>query len=261
MTLAAPGEAFGQEKASAPRNYVLVHGAGHGAWCWRRVVERLRAAGHYVFTPVLTGLGERKHLLTNGVNLDTHCQDVMEVIQAEEIDNIILVAHSYSGIIVTLVADRMPKPLSQLIYLDSTVPLDGESWGGQQPGVEASRVTMALVYTATRNLPVPVMQFTLPFDTAKYLGVTKPEDAAWVNRRTTDQPLSTFVQPARLKNPVGNGIKKAYVACTGQTLNTFDQTKARIRQDPDWDYQTLATGHDLMITAPDEVSQILLKYA
>jgi pimeloyl-ACP methyl ester carboxylesterase len=261
LAMAGADGALAQGRRASPRNYVLVHGAAHGAWCWSRVAERLQKAGHRVYMPTLTGLGDRKHLLTNAVNLDTHCTDVMNFIEAEELDNVILVAHSYSGLVVTLVADRMPKALGQLVYLDATVPLDGESWGGQNPEVIAQRVAAALDYTARQNLPVPVMQFSLPFDTARFLGVTDPADVEWVNRRCVDQPLSTFLQPARLKNPPGNGIRRAYVACTGKTLATFDKTKARIKQDSSWDYHTLPTGHNLMVTMPQEVSEILLKYA
>src|SRR5262245_56390260 len=112
------------------RTYVLVHGAAHGGWCWGKLAEPLRAAGHRVFTPTMTGLGERKHLLTKEVDIYTHCQDIINVMEYEELTNVILVCHSYGGVITTLVADRVPSRIGQLIYLDAQVPRNGDSWSG-----------------------------------------------------------------------------------------------------------------------------------
>jgi pimeloyl-ACP methyl ester carboxylesterase len=109
------------------RTFVLVHGAWHGGWCWRRVADRLTAAGHRVFTPTLTGLGERKHLMCASITLDTHVQDVCNLIRFEELSDICLVGHSYAGMVVSLVAEAMEDRISSFVFLDAFVPEDGET--------------------------------------------------------------------------------------------------------------------------------------
>ena len=109
------------------RTYVLVHGAWHGGWCWRRVAPLLAAAGHRVLVPTLTGLGERAHLLTPETGLSTFARDVMAVIEAEEAEDVVLVGHSFGGVVVSMVADRMAERIARLVYLDATVLRSGES--------------------------------------------------------------------------------------------------------------------------------------
>src|SRR5512147_74848 len=124
----------------APRTYVLVHGAWHGGWCWRRVADRLAAAGQRVFCPTLTGLGERAHLLTRQVNLSTHIADVVGLLEAEELSDVVLCGHSYGGMVITGVAARAKSRLRQLVYLDSAVIEDGECWStAHTPEVQAER--------------------------------------------------------------------------------------------------------------------------
>lgn len=107
--------------------FVLVHGATAGGWVWRPVPSLLRAEGHEVYTPTLTGLGERAHLLSPEVDLGTHIQDVVNVLEFERLSQVILVGHSYGGVVVTAVAERIPERLAQLVYIDALVPADGES--------------------------------------------------------------------------------------------------------------------------------------
>jgi pimeloyl-ACP methyl ester carboxylesterase len=247
--------------AEPPSVFLLVHGSAHGGWCWRRVADRLARLGHRVLTPTLTGLGERAHLLTPDVNLDTHCRDILNVIETEELDDVILVGHSYAGIIISLVADRMPTRLRHLVYLDAQVPQDGESWGDRQSNIAIDRIRTALSYSAERNLRTPVMPFSLPFDTARFLGITDEADIAWVNRRVTDHPLSTYLQPARLQHSVGNGVARTYVSCTGATLPLFDKAKQWLRTDPEWRFLTLDACHECMITEPAAVAQIFMDMA
>jgi pimeloyl-ACP methyl ester carboxylesterase len=246
-------------RAGTSATFVLVHGSAHGSWCWQRVAERLRAAGHKVWTPTLTGLGERRHLLTPSVDLETHCADVMSVIECEELRDVVLVGHSYAGIIITMVADRMPRPLRRLVYLDAQVPASEESWADRQPEVADERVKAAIAYTTSNHLKTPVMQFTAPLDTARMLGLTDPDDMAWVNRRVDDHPLSTYLQRVALKNAVGNGVPKTYIDCTGATLKIFDQIKAKVRGDSSWDYETVGACHDCMVSEPQAVAQLLMK--
>ena len=106
--------------------FVLVHGAWHGGWCWKKVAPLLRSAGHEVYTPTLTGLGERDHLLTRDIGLDTHIQDIVNVLEYEELTQVVLVGHSYGGMVVTGVAERAHERLRQLVYLDAATPLGTE---------------------------------------------------------------------------------------------------------------------------------------
>jgi pimeloyl-ACP methyl ester carboxylesterase len=221
----------------------------------------LRAAGHRALTPTLTGLGERSHLLTPNVGLETHCQDILGVLRCEELTDVILVGHSYAGILVSMVADRCPQLLRRLVYLDAQIPTNGESWADRQRDVAADRIASAIKYSSEKRLATMVMQFTPPFDTARLLGVRHPADIAWVNRRVCDHPLSTYIEPARLENPIGNGVAKTYVACTGKSLAVFEKSKAQASTQPDWDYRTLAGGHDCMISEPEAVTELLLQYS
>src|ERR1700678_102881 len=131
--LAAGGDGMAAKAATTAQTFVLVHGAWHGGWCWSRVADRLRAAGHRVFTPTQTGLGERKHLLSKDITLDTFTTDIVNVIEAEELSDIILVGHSFGGNAISGVADVMPERIRHLVYLDSLVvegdksPFDGLS--------------------------------------------------------------------------------------------------------------------------------------
>jgi pimeloyl-ACP methyl ester carboxylesterase len=246
--------------AASPAVFLLVHGSAHGGWCWRRVADQLVQLGNRVLTPTLTGLGERAHLLTPDVNLDTHCRDILNVIETEELDDVILVGHSYAGIIISVVADQMPERLRHLVYLDAQVPQDGESWADRQSDIAIDRIRTALSYSAEHNLRTPVMPFTPPFDTARFLGITDAADIAWVNRRVTDHPLSTYLQPARLKYPVGNSVARTYVSCT-ITLPLFDKAKQRLRTDPEWHFLTLDACHECMITEPGAVARIFTDVA
>ena len=247
-----------RSEAEPIHTFVLVHGSAHGGWCWRGVADRLRAQGHRVFTPTLTGLGERAHLLTRRVDLDTHCQDVMALITCEELVGVVLVGHSYAGIIISLVADRMPGPLRHLIYLDAQVPQNGESWADRQPDVAPRRIRDAHAYTAANGLATPVIQFRAPFNAAVALGLRDPDDIEWVNRRVNDHPLSTYLQPAFLANPVGNGVPKTYLSCTGDTLPIFDPIKRRVRESSDWSFAEIDACHDCMVSSPDPVAGALL---
>jgi pimeloyl-ACP methyl ester carboxylesterase len=116
--------------------YVLVHGGAHGGWCWHHVAKRLRAAGHAVFTPTLTGLGERRHLLSADTDLETHITDVLNMMLFEDLSDVILVGHSYGGMVITGVADRARARIQQLVFLDAAIPRDGEALIDWSPGLK-----------------------------------------------------------------------------------------------------------------------------
>jgi len=232
---------------------VLVHGAWHGGWCWRRVADRLKAEGHRVFCPTLTGLGERAHLLSREVNMTTHINDVIAVLEAEELEDVVLVGHSYGGIVITGVAARAKARLWQLIYLDSAIVEDGESWSGAHtPQMQAERRRLAQESSGGLSMPVPK---------AEAFGVLKPEDIDWVQRRLTPQPFAPYDQKLNWGGPVGNGLPKVYVDCNDPVYAGLNPVKERYRGKPGWPFVELKTGHDAMVSAPEETAQLLLKYS
>jgi len=235
-----------------PRNYVLVHGAWHGGWCWRRVSDRLAAAGHRVFCPTLTGLGERAHLLSREVNLTTHIQDVVAVLESEELNEVVLVGHSYGGIVITGVAARAKARLKQLVYLDSAIVADGESWSDALP-------PEAVV--ARRKAGAESGGVSLPLPKAEFFGVEDPADRAWVDRRMTPQPFGPFDQKMRWGGPIGNGVPKLYVDCVDPAFPGLAGVKNRYRGTPGWTWTEIRTGHDAMVSAPEETAKLLLEFA
>jgi pimeloyl-ACP methyl ester carboxylesterase len=229
--------------------FVLVHGAWHGGWCWRRVVERLRSAGRTVHAPTLTGLGERSHLFGPSVTLASHVQDVVAVLEFEDLRDVVLVGHSYGGTVITGVADRAPERLAHLVYLDALVPEDGQSW----------RDTIWPASRAARDEQIERHGALAPA-TLEYFGVAEPADRAWVEPRLTPQPPGTWDDPLRLTNPDAARLPRTYIWCTETPSRAFHAYAAAARApDSGWRYHELATGHDAMITRPEEVVRILLE--
>ena len=233
--------------------YVLVHGGGHGGWCYQRVARILRSAGHDVYTPTLTGLGERSHLLGPAVDLDLHIADVVAVLHYEDLRDVILVGHSYGGMIITGTADRAADRIGRLVYLDAANPVDGQSLVDVAgPIIEAVRPFGRVIDGVELVL--------LPPDAAMLYGVTDPVDLAWMADRLTGHPWRCFEQPLRLTNQAELSAIPAYhIVCTS-TLATRDpelieDARARGRL---WD---IDTGHDLMITEPAAVAEALLQVA
>ena len=235
---------------SARRHFVLVHGAWHGGWCWVRVADRLRAAGHIVHTPTLTGLGERSHLLSPQVTLDTHITDITNVIEWEELDDVVLVGHSYAGTIITGVADRMAARLARLVYLDAQILPPGYSLFDLLGKDTAGKRLAAIRQTGGGMGAAP-----LP---PEVFGVKDPADAAWVKRRMSLQPVGTYRQTFELKAPIGNGVPKTYIDCTVDPMANLDAMKQQARSEPGWSVRTLAAGHDAMVTAPGPLANMLI---
>lgn len=242
--MGAGGQALGRESRLS---YVLVHGAFHGGWCWERVVERLSAAGHAVYTPTLAGLGDRAHLPGRSIDLDTHVEDVVGLLRSNGLRDVVLVGHSYGGIVITGVADRVPERLRTLVYLDGVVIDDGQSWSSIHP----PKVVQAFVEQAERSAA-----FAVPSLDA--FGIESPEDRAWVESRLTPHPTGTYRQPLRLEHPPGNGVDRVYVDCTRPRLPSLERVKSRVRSEAGWRVLELATGHDAMVTAPGALSEVLL---
>ncbi|MCW7539116.1 alpha/beta hydrolase [Aquabacterium sp. A7-Y] len=230
-------------------DYVLVHGAWHGAWCWKRILPGLWQAGHRAFAVTLTGVGERAHLLQTPITLQTHVEDVCRVIEAEELDSAVLVGHSYAGMVVTGVADRLPEHIGQLVYLDAVVPGPGESWSsGHSPETREQR--RAQIAAQGVLPPADPVAFGL-----------RGEDAAWVARRMTPQPGGVYDSPLDFDAARVFGRPKTFIDCTDPALPTIAASRRRVRSESGWQVVEIATGHDPMISAPEALLRALLALA
>ncbi len=239
-----------QANPSTPNTtYVLIHGAYGGGWIWRDVAEGLRALGHSVWTPTLTGLGERAHLLSGQITVDTHILDVAGLVTAEELSNVILVGHSYGGMVVTGVADRMPNRIQHVVYLDALVPEDGDTaFALIPPGLTDSRRAAAREQSRDLALPVPGPDaFPIPDGPAK----------DWFMRRLRPHPIGTYDSPVRLARPAGAGLPVTYVAYTDPPLTSIEPSRQRARAKPGWRYLELAVPHDVEVATPEKVVELL----
>lgn len=240
-------------------NFLLVHGAWHGAWCWRRVTEALVRAGHRAHAVTLTGVGERSHLLSRDITLETHIADVLGALEAEELDDAVLAVHSYAGMLGTAVADRAGDRLSHLVYVDAVVPKPGESWSG----THASATRQARLAAAEAS---PTFSFPPP-DPAVF-GLTGA-DLDWVRRRQTPHPGKVYEAPLAFEPARVARVPRTFINCTQPPLATIDAIRPRVVDPKFWDGHwlpgshvvELPTGHDPMISAPDALTALLLACA
>lgn len=230
-------------------DFVLVHGAWHGAWCWKRILPGLWSAGHRAFAVTLTGTGERAHQLSSGISLRTHVDDVAAVIEAEELRQAIVVGHSYGGTVITGVADRMPDRIGRLVYLDAVVPQPGESWSSTHPVQTQAQRRQAIA--ATGSIP--------PADPALF-GLDG-EDAEWVARRQRPHPGGVYDDPLHFDAARLAKLPRTFIDCTEPALATIAVMRERVRREPGWQVLEIATGHDAMISAPQELLHMLLSLA
>ena len=231
--------------------FVLVHGAWHGGWCWRRVVANLQSAGHVVFTPTLTGFGERVHLTRADLTLDDFAIDVVNVIAAEELNDVILVGHSFGGNAISAVADREPGRLKHLVYIDTLVLKNGESgFSVLDPAIVAQRIELAEKTSGGLTIPSPPPEA---------FGVADPADAEWLKRQLTPLPLNCYRAPIRLEHPLGNGVKKTYIGCTDPIYEPAVRTHDWVKSQSDWRYLELGTAHDAMVTDPEGLARMLVQ--
>ena len=232
--------------------YVLVHGGGHGGWCYQKVTPLLRAAGHVVYTPTMTGVGERSHLVGTDVDLDLHIRDITAVLHYEDLRDVVLVGHSYGGMVITGVADRAPDRVGRLVYLDAANPVNGQSLVDVAgPIIEAVRPGGRIVDGVELVLlPSP--------DAGRLYGVSDADDLAWMAERLTGHPWQCFEQKLELRSEAALwAIPQYHIVCTS-TLATRDaDLMGEARADGRlWD---IDAGHDLMITEPEAVADALLQ--
>lgn len=232
------------------KTIVLVHGAWGGAWVWQRVRAPLREAGLAVHAVTLTGCGDRAHLRTPGIDLSVHVQDVVASIEAEELRDVLLVGHSYGGIVITAAAARLqrqrPGLLAGLVYVDAQLPLPGERWSTlHDPAVQAQREAQARANDGALPPPDPSV-----------FGLAGA-DHAWLLRRSVPHPFGAYHDPVDYDEAELAALPRTYVACTSPVFPTAAPHHARVRGLPGWRMVEMATGHFPMVTEPARMADVL----
>ena len=237
--------------------YVLVHGAWHGGWCWKKLVPFLKATGADVFTPTLTGMGERshlnRHLNPSDITLDMHIEDIVQVLEYEGLKDVVLVGHAYAGMVITGVAEVCPERISHMVYVNGVTPSDGESMVDQLLPVRGPEFT-AWVQDQIDNgdgfLPAP----SSADEIQRRWGINNPNDQAWTQANVCPQPATAMASPVHMGNPEAVHIPKSFV---GGGESGFDSVAERA-MNSGWGVYPVASGHDTMITHSDELAQILI---
>jgi pimeloyl-ACP methyl ester carboxylesterase len=229
--------------------FVLVHGAWHGAWCWRRVARLLVRNGHDVFTPTLTGLCERSHLLTPAVDLDTHILDVVNEMKWQDLSDVVLVGHSYGGMVISGVAEKMEKAIGSFVFLDAFFADNGQALVDMQPPAMREPLLAAARDGAT----------TVPPRSAAVFNVNE-KDRAWVDAQCTPQPIKTFLQKLTLTGARDRIAKRSYIRATGYPSPYFDAGLEKARAQG-WRIYEAACGHDVMLDMPERLTGILQQVA
>ena len=226
--------------------FVLLHGAWHGGWCWSRVALLLREAGHAVFAPTFTGVSDRAHLLSPAVGLGTHVEDVVRLIDAEGLTDVVLVAHSYAGMVASGVAEQRPGSLRARVHLDAFVPSDGEA------AIDLLPDTVAHHYR--ESVAGHGFGWLIPPRSLEVLGVTEQADLDWLSSRLTPQPWATYADPVRLTG-AADAIPATFVECV-DWMRVFRSQAGRARE-RGWTALELPSGHEAMVTAPAALAELL----
>jgi pimeloyl-ACP methyl ester carboxylesterase len=230
--------------------FVLVHGAWHGGWCYKRVARLLRLAGHEVYTPTLTGLGERAHLMGRTIDLSTHIQDIVSVIRCEELSDVVMCGHSYGGMVIAGVAEQIAAKIRSLVYLDAFVPENGKSVFDYLPAEQSEqmRTDAAQNGEGYKVTPISAAAFAV-----------NDRDAAWVDAMCVKHPLTTLEQKLALSG--ARVPKRVYILAAGWEPSPFQQFGARYKDDRDWQFVSIACGHDVMVDRPQELADVLIDAA
>jgi pimeloyl-ACP methyl ester carboxylesterase len=233
---------------------VLVHGGGHGGWCWQRLSPLLRADGHDVYSPTLTGLGERAHLVNAAIDLDTHITDIAAVLEYEDLSEVILVGHSYGGMVITGVADRALPRIGHLVFLDAAHPRNGESLVQTSPGL------MQFARKSSRVVDGCELVMWPSAEVVEMMGVVEPKDAAWLLSKLTPHPWKCFAQPLKLVREAAMRKIPFTNINASWSMKVRPPESIRRAQEGDRTWE-IDTGHDLMITEPQAVASLLSKVA
>ena len=231
-------------------HFLLIHGAWHGGWVWNEISEILRYQRYSVSTPTLTGLGEKKHLLSSKISIETFIEDVVNHIIFENLNNIILVGHSFAGSVISGVADRLKDRIQKLIYFDAMILIDGQKPFDITPKETVEqRIELAKKFGNNISIPAP---------SADAFGVFDIKKSLLLEEKLTPHPLSAFQSKLILKNEVGNGIPLSYIFCTKPVYKSLESSREVVRK-MKWPIFELNAGHDAMLTHPKETLNLLMK--
>ena len=234
--------------SSSSKTFLVCHGAWSAGWAWKKMHPLMNKAGHRLLTPTYTGLGERAHLAHQGIDLETHIADMLQVIRYEDLRDIVLIGHSYGGMVATGVADRARDKVRQLIYIDAFVPADGQSLLDLNEVAQARMQEVAKTGDGWRVPPNPT-----PPDTS-------PEDVAWLSERRVHMPIKCFEQRLKLSAPLG--LPRSYIYATRITpADTFGPFARMTKNDPAWRYHEIDASHSPNVTAPEVLMGMLEKIA
>ena len=231
-------------------HFLLIHGAWHGGWVWNEISEILRYQRYSVSTPTLTGLGEKKHLLSSKITIETFIEDVVNHIIFENLNDIILVGHSFAGSVISGVADRLKDRIQKLIYFDAMILTDGQKPFDITPKETVEqRIELAKKFGNNISIPAP---------SADAFGVFDIKKSLLLEEKLTPHPLSAFQSKLILKNEVGNGIPLSYIFCTKPVYKSLESSREVVRK-MKWPIFELSAGHDAMLTHPKETLNLLMK--
>ncbi len=226
--------------------FVLVHGAWHGGWCWREVADSLRGRGHLVYTPTLTGLAERRHLIDSVDGPDTHVEDIVNLVLWEDLHEIVLVGHSYGGMVITGTASRITERIERLVYLDAFVPEEsGQSLSPLTNPERAAEIAAARRPNGHVN----------PSGFDRW--ISDPERKAWLRKMTTPHPAPCMEKGVTLTGREREVPRKDYILCSAYEQSLFRKFHEALKQASDWRTFELPCLHDAMLEMPDELVEIL----
>lgn len=228
----------------------MVRGAWTGGLYWRPIAQALRKAGHEAYVPSLTGLGERKHLLSRQIDLGTHIQDVLGVIDEEDLSDLVLVGHSYGGMVVTGVADAVPEKIASLVYLDAFVPENGNALIDILPTGPG---------TVQAPAPIPGAEWLAPPPPVDAFGEPSEAVRAYAARKLSAYPLACFTQRVTLSGGIDRVRLKTYIYCNDPEPTTFTRFYEKLRNEPGWTVHTLPCTHMVQSDRPEELTALLLR--
>lgn len=228
------------------KTFLVCHGAWSAGWAWKKMHPLMSAAGHRLFTPTYTGLGEREHLASPSIDLETHIQDVLNVIKYEDLRDIVLLGHSYGGMVATGVADRARDRVTQLIYLDAFAPVEGQSL------LDLNEVARPRMQEITKSGGWRVPPNPTPADTSQ-------ADVEWLTERRVHMPIKCFEMKLKLQGGELT-LPRSYIYATRITpADTFGQFTARAKSAPGWRYYEIDASHSPNVTAPEALTALLQK--
>ena len=236
-----------------PTTFVLIHGAWHGGWVWQTLAEHLRQQGHRVYTPTLTGLGERSHLLNESITLETFITDIVNLFKWENLNDVVLLGHSFGGLVVSGVADRIPESIRQLIFLDGFLVENGQSPFDTLP-VKAVEKLKNIATTQCNGLALPSPRPVL-------LGYPDNEKTTeTISDLLTPHPIGTYASKLELHHPLGNYLPVTYYKCTNPAYDPVAPSHVLAKKQQGWSIVKLPTSHAAPFTHPHLLADLLLSF-